>query len=414
MAYAFPSTCWALLALTTLWVCGLERIRSWFNKRLSVMAALIALFQILLLMNVGLFTGFGRSPYSFTPIGISINLIVVSSTLLGTELSRAYLIKNLGKKKPLLTLGLTTLLYAFINISLIGFLNLLTIKEPLRLADFIGTKLLPAVSENFLASYLTLLAGPIASLAYRAPLQAFQWFLPILPNLPWGFEALLGVMPPTLGLLYINQLTTPTMLRRIGIFTETKGFHRPAKVRKSSLMGWMTISILCVLVVWTTTGLLGFYPTIIASGSMRPAMDVGDVAIIVGTPIEKIRQGDIIQYWREREMVIHRVFDIHQTGGYKLFVTKGDANQGPDREPVLPSQIKGKLIFIMPKLGWISIYVKTTIAGIWSFLSAKILLAYATLAITAFMASIYMVHAHKSRSTRRWKSLHRKTGWPRR
>jgi len=56
MAYAFPSTCWALLALTTLWVCGLERIRSWFNKRLSVMAALIALFQILLLMNVVLYT----------------------------------------------------------------------------------------------------------------------------------------------------------------------------------------------------------------------------------------------------------------------------------------------------------------------------------------------------------------------
>jgi len=411
MAYALPSLCWGLLALTTLWVCGLEKIRLWFSKQLSVMAAIIAIFQIFILMDAGIFTGFGKSPLLFTPLGITINLVLVSTTLLGTELSRAYLIKNYNRKRPLLTLGLVTLLYSQTITPITG---LLTLNEPLAIAQFLGTGVLPALAESLLASYLALLAGPIASIAYLAPLKAFQWFSPVLPNLSWGIEALLGVVPPTIGFLYIDRITPPSLLRRVGIPTEAKQLFRFTRAKKSSKPGWTTISILCVFMVWTTTGLLGFYPTVILSGSMRPTMDIGDIAIVIQTPIEKIKLGDVIQYWQEREMVIHRVYDTYEMGSTRFIITKGDANTAPDVDPIFPAQIRGRLIFIVPKLGWISIYVKTTIAGIWSFFSANIILVYATLTIAAFMASVYMIHAYKSRSTRRWRSLHGRRGWLRR
>jgi len=409
MAYAAPSVCWALLALTVLRVCGLEKIRIWFNKRLSLIAAFIAVLQIFILMYAGLFEGFGRSPYSFTPTGVTINLILVSTTLLGTEFSRAYLIKSYSRRRPFLTLTLVTLLYSLVITPITGILTLISGK-PLSVAEFLGIRLLPTVTENLLASYLALLAGPIASIAYLAPLKAFQWFSPILPNLSWGIEALLGVVPPTIGFLYIDRITPPILLRRVGIPTEAKQLFRFTRAKKSSVPRWTTISILCVLMVWTTTGLLGFYPTVILSGSMRPTIDVGDIAIVIQTPIEKIKLGDIIQYWQEREMVVHRVYDTYETGSTRLIITKGDANTAPDVDPVFSAQIRGKLIFIVPKLGWISIYVKTTIAGIWSFFSANTTLAYATLTIAAFMASIYMVHAYKSRSTLR--RLYRRRGWP--
>ena len=400
MAYVFPSVCWGLLALATLWACGFKRIKSWFDKRVTIVAALVAIFYIIIYMDIGLFTGFGRSPLSFTPRFLMINFILVSSTLLGMELSRAYLIKSFGKRRPFLAIGLVTLLYSFISVSMIG---LLSFSDPLALTRFLGTGLLPVIAVNLLASYLAFIGGPIASIAYRAPLMALTWFSPILPNLSWGIEALLGVMVPTVSFLAINQFIPTATLRRSGIPAETKGFGRN---RRSSLRGWMMASVLCVLVVWASTGLLGVQPTTVLSGSMRPTMDVGDMAIFRDVPADSIGPGDIIRFWRDGEMVIHRVVEVSGEGDGRLFVTKGDANREPDVAPVYPSQVRGKVVLNIPKVGWAAITVKGFFSRAWSFLSAN--LAVTALAITSGAFIFYVFRSHKNRSVKRWRGSRRR------
>ena len=64
------------------------------------MAALIAALQIVVLVFTAFFTGFGKNPYTFTPTAIIINIAYFSSSLLGWELSRAYLIKSFPKYFP--------------------------------------------------------------------------------------------------------------------------------------------------------------------------------------------------------------------------------------------------------------------------------------------------------------------------
>jgi len=405
MAYALPSVCWATLALATLYVAGgIEKIRTWTNKRITLMALLVAAFQIFILIDAGLINKFGKSPLSFAPTGIAINFMLVSSTLLGMELSRGYLTKNLSRKNPTLTLAAVTLLYTFANVSILALINF---QDPFIYTKFMGETTLPILTENLLATYLALIGGPLASLAYRAPLQAFQWFSPILPDLPWGYKSLIGVMTPTIGFIAINMATTQTDIRKAGISRQRRQAPRLRKNQKS-MKGWMAISIFLVLTVWTSTGLLGFTPTIIASGSMRPTLDVGDIAIVVSTGPSKIQVGDIIQYWQKEEMTLHRVVEIYQSEGAKLFVTKGDANTASDTDPVFPAQIRGKLIFAIPKLGWISIYFKTAIFSVWAFLSSNTTLAYAILTTITFTASIYTVHTYKNRLHRHWQ---RKRGW---
>lgn len=405
MAYALPSICWATLALVTLYVTGgLEKIRSWTNKRITLMALLAAAFQIFILIDAGLINKFGKSPMSFTPTGIAINLTLVATTLLGTELSRAYLTKNLNRKNPTLTLAAVTLLYTFTNVSILALLNF---RDPLTYSTFIGTGFLPILTENLLATYLALLSGPAASLAYRAPLQAFLWFSPILPDLPWGYQSLIGVMTPTIGFIAINMATTQRDLRKARIPTQRKPAPRPRKSQKS-MKGWLAISLFIVLTVWSSTGLMGFYPTIIASGSMRPTLDVGDVSIVIPVNPSQIQVGDIIQYAQGGEMTLHRVVDIQQTEGARLFITKGDANTAPDSDPVFPAQIKGKLIFSIPKIGWISIYTKTAIANTWSLLSTNTILTCITATAIMFTGSIYTFHTYKKRSHNYWR---RKRGW---
>ncbi|MDH5780289.1 MAG: signal peptidase I, partial [Candidatus Bathyarchaeota archaeon] len=318
MAYTLPSICWATLALTTLYVTGgLEKIRSWTNKRITLMALLAAAFHIFILVDAGLINKFGKSPVSLTPTGIVINLTLVTTTLLGTELSRAYLTKDLTKKHLTLTLAAITLLYTFTNVSILALTNF---KDPLTYSKFIGTGFLPILTENLLATYLVLLSGPVASLAYRAPLQAFQWFSPILPDLPWGYQSLIGVMTPTIGFIAINLATTQKDQRKAGIQTQRKLIPRLRK-DQSSIKGWLAISIFMVLAVWASTGLLGFYPTIIASGSMRPALEVGDLVMVIPVNPSQIQVGDIIQYGKEGGMTLHRVVDIQTTKGARLFIT---------------------------------------------------------------------------------------------
>lgn len=405
MAFFVPSICWASIALATLHTVGLEEIRSWADRRISQMALLTAAFHIFILIDVGLINRFGKSPASFTPRGIALNLLVVSTTLLGTELSRAYLIKSLNRKRPILNLGLITILYTLINVSVLA---LLKFGDPLAYSEFLGIGFLPILTENLLATYLALLSGPLASLAYRAPLQAFQWFSPILPDLPWGYEALVGVMVPTIGFIVISQYTTPMLLRKIGIRTRTRKPKRYTRSEKSSVKGWTIVSVLCVLMVWSSTGLLGFFPSVIGSGSMRPTMDVGDLGIVISTDTSKIQVGDIIQFWNGEEMILHRVVDIFGERDVRIFQTQGDGNPTPDLDPILPGQIRGKLVLIIPKLGWASIYVKTAIAETRSFFLANTLTVYGMLAALTLAASIYAIRTYKNRPCIRWQ---RRRGW---
>jgi len=138
------------------------------------------------------------------------------------------------------------------------------------------------------------------------------------------------------------------------------------------MKGWLAISAFLVLTVWTSTGLLGFYPTIIASGSMTPTMEVGDIAIATSIDPSKIQTGDIIQYLKGEEMTLHRVVEIYRERGTLFFITKGDANSAPDPDPVHPSQIRGKLILTIPKLGWASIAVKEFFFKTYTFLTATL------------------------------------------
>ncbi|GAI30763.1 unnamed protein product, partial [marine sediment metagenome] len=185
-------------------------------------------------------------------------------------------------------------------------------------------------------------------------------------------------------------------VRRSGIPVETNGLGRN---RGSSLRGWMIASVLCVLVVWTSTGLLGIQPTTVISGSMRPTMDVGDIAIVLYAPADSVQTGDIIQFWRDGEMVIHRVVEVSDGGGGRLFVTKGDANREPDAAPVYPRQVRGKVVLNIPKVGWVGIAIRDFFSGAWSFFSANPALTVLAIMSGAFI--FYVLRSRKNQSVKR-------------
>jgi len=401
MSYIVPSVCWSLLIIIALYIFRIEKIHLWVNRQLIVLAALTAGLQIVALIFVSFFTSFGRSPYQFTPIAITINMTYFLSSLFALELSRSYLIKSIPKKKIFLEIGLISLFYTFISLPMAKFAFLGT---PTDTAKFLGSDFLPTLAQSLFATYLVLLGGPTTSIAYLGTLQAFEWLSPILPNPTWSIRALITTLAPTIGFLAINQTVTPFTLIRFGIINRSEAANKKCRAhakKSSSTITWTTIAIIAVILVWGSTGLLGFQPNITASGSMTPTLNVGDIAITVQTSPSNIKVGDIIQYWREGEPgpIIHRVIEIYRSGGTTYFITKGDANNAPD-DPITPTQTVGKLVITIPKLGWISIYLKTFIANAWAFLTNNPAIAYITITITS-ATSILGIHRYRNQPLRK-------------
>jgi len=393
MAYFLPIICWGFAALIVLWVCGTENIRLWFSKTVTTTALLTAALQISALIFAGLFTSFGRSPYAFTPTAIAINIAYFSTPIIAMEISRATIIKSCPKKKIFIGIALTALFYTFITIPLVRFT---TPKTPAETAKFLGSELLPTLAQSLLATYLALLGGPIASIAYLWTLKAFEWLSPILPNPDWTIKALISTLIPAIGFISASQSVTPFTLMRHGIITREEATKRFHKTKKSSTLSWMTIAITALILLWGSTGLLGFQPSIIASGSMRPTLDVGDIAITVQTHPENIKVGDIIQYWRQGETapIIHRVIQIERAGGITYIVTKGDANDASD-EPITVTQTVGKVVLIIPKIGWISIALKTAISTAASYIQNNFAVAI-TLIGLASAYSAFRIHKFRN------------------
>lgn len=109
-----------------------------------------------------------------------------------------------------------------------------------------------------------------------------------------------------------------------------------------------------------TNGLLsgGLRAYIVQSGSMEPALSIGSVVITKAA--ESYKKGEIITFSTGgRELTTHRVVSVETEDGQTVFRTKGDANEEADSWSVTESQIVGRQILSIPKLGYLADFVKT-------------------------------------------------------
>lgn len=315
------------------------------HASLNGWAFIFAFIFIVASLMAGLFDGLGRSPYSHTPAGIALNLFTLAAALLGRELARSYLINSFMKKENYFIFTLMTALITFIDFPFSKFADLGGYKHTLQ---FIAKDLAPEFSKNFLASYLAFLGGPPASMIYMGTLQAFHWFSPILPNLKWITTALVGILTPTFSL----------MAMQYNYASETRSIKIRNKTQESP-GGWMATCILSIGIIWFSVGVFPVYPSVIATGSMKPMIHPGDVILVRRiTDIGTLKVGDVVQFGRDDVLISHRIVEIVDDKGVKSYRTQGDNNSRADYDLVAPKQIKGLVIDVVPKIGWPTLLMK--------------------------------------------------------
>jgi len=282
-------------------------------KKPEHLALYIAVFQITLLVVLGIFFGFGNSPYSLTPLGITTNVLYILSTVFGIELSRACITRILKRKmKENAVLVAATLYFLILLIPQL----LLFPTKPIEQLKFLGSIVIPLYTQQFFASLLVYVHGA-------------------------KLNALVTTALPAIGYSILEKER------------ETKR----VQVKRGGTASWMAFIIAVILTFLFFIGAFGVHPAIIGSGSMSPQIETGDIVIVLKTDPDNLNIGDVIQYMADGYTVTHRVVDIFETSDGRYFITKGDANKLPD-DPVKEDRVIGKVIFVLPKVGLIPLYLK--------------------------------------------------------
>lgn len=100
----------------------------------------------------------------------------------------------------------------------------------------------------------------------------------------------------------------------------------------------------------------------VVSSSMVPEFYKGDLILVKGVDPAGLEIGDIIVYQNPYRSipVVHRIVDIEEEDGRRLFYTKGDHNPWCDQlagiaPPIEEEWVRGKYLFKIPKLGWFKV-----------------------------------------------------------
>lgn len=103
-----------------------------------------------------------------------------------------------------------------------------------------------------------------------------------------------------------------------------------------------------------------FNAYVVLSGSMLPEIKVKDIVVTKKIPEERLEIGDVITFISPDTRfggisVTHRIIDKYydESQGIYTYRTQGDANNVADAVPVPNSNILGKVILKIPKLGYI-------------------------------------------------------------
>jgi signal peptidase I len=133
---------------------------------------------------------------------------------------------------------------------------------------------------------------------------------------------------------------------------------------------FVLLLVICVLSIFSSIqsrknpgqvpSVAGIKSLTVLTGSMRPAIDPGDMIVIKSVKPENIKIDDVVTYRTSSNILItHRVIEIKDENGKAMFRTKGDANNVEDEKLVSESNIIGKKAFIIPYGGYVAQFMRS-------------------------------------------------------
>jgi signal peptidase len=124
------------------------------------------------------------------------------------------------------------------------------------------------------------------------------------------------------------------------------------------------LALVLLLLAGTAPSVLGYESFVVYSGSMEPAIMTGDIAVVGPVKAGELKVGDVITFRTAANpdvVVTHRLVSLEtDAGGHLMFSTKGDANDIVDQVQVEQGALLGRVVYSLPRLGYMVDFSKRT------------------------------------------------------
>ena len=315
------------------------------SKKYYIHIVMVLILNAISYMGLGIFFGFGKSPYNHQLDVILKNMLIQILPIISIEILRAVIVTRNRNNKILIVF--LTILLILLEMNYKALINLFSNRE--EFFKYICSVVLPIVFENVLYTYLATKGLNLFNILYRIFNAMFVLLMPILPNTDWFIIASFNILSTVIIFL----------LFRHKFVKKEKGVRK----KKQNILGEIIYTITVILsinLVCFMIGLYMFQPITILSDSMYPQFARGDVVIfkkINDEELKQIPEGTIIVYSIEDKYIAHRIVNIKKEDDKVYYQTKGDNNNVSDLDLVQIDQIKGVYAFRVKYLGFPSIWL---------------------------------------------------------
>lgn len=294
----------------------------------------------------GLLFGYQKSPYSHDLLAIFSNIWKFLPVILLEEFTRYHLVQDARGKMPWYVL--IVVLFVFVDVNLSTIANQCkTLEEAFK---FICSTITPSIFRNILLVFLARRAGLKSLFIYQGAFALFDLLIPIFPDLDWFFTGIIGMLLPVIVYFNVNYIEM-----------SDERFLSRRQIRKESPLKLIPTFVIVFLVVGFVGGFFTYQPIAIISNSMVPKFARGDAVIVQKISDEKkknLNEGTIIRFQTTEKEVVHRIKERKvKSDGTVAYITKGDNNNAEDVGEVTPDQIKGVVVYSVPKIGYPSVWL---------------------------------------------------------
>lgn len=328
---------------------GFEKDRHRYAKDIMFDIIIVLIISFLLYYLLGIIIGFYRNINYYNFYSLRTILVPhILNILLKEYLKYQMIIKSEGYK---LLFVITCLLFAFMDIT--SSIYFADVSNSYNLFIFVSLTVLPAISRSVVTCFIANKVGYKPNIIWILVIQLYVYLLPIIPN-------------PNEYILSIMRFVFPfVIMYKVYLFFEKiddKEINRDYK--KTNKLSLIIPTIIVIVLVYFTSGYFNYYVVAIATGSMKPNINKGDVVVIEkNNNYKNIKIGDVLAFKHNDILIVHRVINIIEEEGKYYFYTKGDNNNSEDNFAIYEDMVVGIVDIRLPFIGYPTIWFSELIGG---------------------------------------------------
>ncbi|NUT69620.1 signal peptidase I [Pseudarthrobacter sp. C4D7] len=158
-----------------------------------------------------------------------------------------------------------------------------------------------------------------------------------------------------------------------------------AAVGRFLSMAAMLVALFAALVLIVVPVATGSQTYTILTKSMAQKYPPGTFMVMKPAPFDELKYGDVITfqlYSGRPDVETHRIVGFGSTQeGEKTLITKGDNNGAIDANPVRAIQVKGKLFYAVPYVGFVANFLGNSDRETWTVIAAVALIGYGAITV---------------------------------